>query len=257
LLLCSRKELGGACPLRKFFSLLCLFAILGIAFAQNGVPFAFLRSTFLIKVGVIEGTAFAIQYRGRQYLITARHVVRGLPARDASIDYFRKGMWKALPVTVVTPKNPDVDIAVLVPSEDIASQEDARFAELTFKGARVGGDVYFFGYPYGLHSLNGSDIVPFVKKGAMSAIDGTDDSAVVLYVDAFNNEGFSGGPIAFFDAGSNTWKIAGVVQGYLPERAKVRVGRQNVDTNTLVNSGILVGYSIQHALEAIDEASKH
>jgi hypothetical protein len=236
----------------------CLFLLLGAALSQTiGVPYGLIRRTFYIKVGNLGGTAFAIQYKAKQYLITAKHVVKGLPTKDAHIEYLRKGVWRPLAVSVITPRNEEVDIAVLVAAEDIANQEDAAFGELTFIGSPVGGQVYFLGFPYGLHSLNGSDIVPFVKRGILSAIDGSDDTAVVLYVDGFSNEGFSGGPVAFFDSQKNTWKIAGVIQGYKPEQAKVRVKGQDVSTNTLVNSGILVAYSIQHALEAIDASTPH
>ncbi len=35
----------------------------------------------------------------------------------------------------------------------------------------------------------------------MSAIDATHPDAVVIYIDGFNNPGFSGGPIVFWDDG--------------------------------------------------------
>jgi len=34
-------------------------------------------------------------------------------------------------------------------------------------------------------------------------IDGTDANAVVLYIDGFNNPGFSGGPIVYWDFGKH------------------------------------------------------
>jgi hypothetical protein len=73
-----------------------------------------------------------------------------------------------------------------------------------------------------------------------------------LYIDGFNNPGFSGGPVIFWDRTESKWKILGVVKGYREEPAKVRVGGKEVDTNILVNSGILSAYDIRHALEAID-----
>ncbi len=196
-----------------------------------------------------------MEYKGKQYLITAKHLVDDLPHNDAHVQLFRAADWKDLTVNILTPKNPDVDIAVLTLRNRIVTQEDAGFGELTFRGCRVGAEVYFLGYPHGLDSLNGSDYVPFVKKGVMSAIDGRDETAVVLYVDGFNNEGFSGGPLAFYDPDKKTWKIAGVIQGYVQEPAKARVGRQNVDTQILVNSGILIAHNIEHALQAIDETT--
>jgi hypothetical protein len=86
----------------------------------------------------------------------------------------------------------------------------------------------------------------------MSAIDSTNPDAVVLYIDGFNNPGFSGGPIIFWNFTSHTYEIIGVVKGYRPDTAKMVINGAQVDTNVLVNSGILVGYSIKHAIQAIE-----
>lgn len=90
----------------------------------------------------------------------------------------------------------------------------------------------------------------------MSAIDARDPNATVLYIDGFNNPGFSGGPIVFWDFGSRTYQIAGVVKGYAFESAKTMVNGTAVDTPILVNSGILIGYSIHHAIQAIEKAAQ-
>ncbi len=49
------------------------------------------------------------------------------------------------------------------------------------------------------------------------------------------------------------YKIVGVVQGYKEDTAKVLVNGEHVDTRVLVNSGILVGYHIEHAIQAIEK----
>ena len=87
----------------------------------------------------------------------------------------------------------------------------------------------------------------------MSAMDGTNKDAVVLYIDGFNNPGFSGGPIVFWSFSEHAYRIWGVVQGYKEDTAKALVNGQHVDTQLLVNSGILIGYSIEHAIQAIDQ----
>jgi hypothetical protein len=88
----------------------------------------------------------------------------------------------------------------------------------------------------------------------MSAVDATNPDAIVLYIDGFNNEGFSGGPIVYWDFGKHSYRITGVVKGYKSDAAKVLVNGEPVDTQLLVNSGILVGYNIKHAIEAIERA---
>ena len=90
----------------------------------------------------------------------------------------------------------------------------------------------------------------------MSAIDSSNPDAVVLYIDGFNNPGFSGGPIIFWNFTTRTYEIIGVVKGYRNDTAKVEVNGKQLDSNILVNSGILIGYSINHALEAIDKSKE-
>jgi hypothetical protein len=79
-----------------------------------------------------------------------------------------------------------------------------------------------------------------------------------LYVDGFNNPGFSGGPIVYFDHTSQSYRILGVVQGYKNEGARTTILVNGIpqDTEVLVNSGILVGYDIEHAFQAIDPDRK-
>ena len=60
----------------------------------------------------------------------------------------------------------------------------------------------------------------------------------------------------YWDFSRRKHVIAGVVKGYKPESAKVEVNGQPVDTQLLVNSGILIAYSIKHADEAIEADDK-
>jgi hypothetical protein len=56
----------------------------------------------------------------------------------------------------------------------------------------------------------------------------------------------------FWDFKNNTYRILGIVKGYREDTAKVIVNGQQTDTAILVNSEILIGYSIQYAFNAID-----
>lgn len=85
----------------------------------------------------------------------------------------------------------------------------------------------------------------------MSAVDHTNEDAIVLYIDGFNNPGFSGGPILFWSTERKKYELLGVVKGFKEDTAKVLINNQHVDTQILVNSGILIGYSIDHAIQAI------
>lgn len=141
--------------------------------------------------GAVYGTAFSIDVDGKQYLVTARHVFNP----DDELKIFHERKWKQCPVTLVGSGEGEVDVCVLAPQYRLSSDIPLDPAIGDFI---LGQDAYFVGYPYKMWS-EGGDIMhgrplPFVKKGTISAgMDPTDD-VKRIYLDAINNEGFSGGP---------------------------------------------------------------
>ena len=229
------------------------FLLVPAASPQDAVPIEILQRTLFIKVGNVTGTAFKIDYQGKVYLVTARHVITGLSGTKLTIQVWRSDKWEDYPtVKTFFPPSPDADIAVFETNETITRPYEVGTAGSTTFGQQV----WFLGYPWGLGTHISNAEFPFIKKGTMSAIDASDPDAVVLYVDGFNNPGFSGGPIIFWDFSSHTYQILGVVKGYRNDTAKVLINGAQIDTNILVNSGILIGYSIHHAIQAIDQGQK-
>ena len=122
-----------------------------------------LSRIFHIAWGGSTGTAFAIDYASKQYLVTARHVVKGIDSGDA-IRVFHEEQWKNLAVDVVGIGDGDADAAVLScpirisPSLDLAASQANR---------TYGQQVFFLGYPYGMDSgdekINRGLPLPFVK----------------------------------------------------------------------------------------------
>ncbi len=234
------------------------------ALAQDAVPVEILNRTLLIQNGDIFGTAFALDYEGTLYIVTARHVVEGLPETKAVIHVYRaRKPYEIATTRTLFPASKDVDIAVFDTGEKVEHPFQIKSVEMG--GVMMGQQVWFLGYPYGLESrFSGGEnrpkgeapvtAAPFIKRGTMSAIDGTNPDAVVLYIDGFNNPGFSGGPIVYWDLSKHTYGIVGVVQGYRADNAKVVVNGKQAESNVLVNSGILIGYSIDHAIQAIKQS---
>ncbi len=242
----------GLSPLKTFLiSAILAAALVPALFSQDAVPIEILQRTLFIKVGNVTGTAFKIDHDGKIYLVTARHVVTGVPETKATIQVWKSDNWTDYPtIKTLYPPSKDADIAVLETSEKISQPYGIGTAGSTTFGQQV----WFLGYPQGgLGTRVGNAEFPFIKKGTMSAINPSNPDAVVLYIDGFNNPGFSGGPIVFWDFGSHSYQIFGVVQGYKTEAAKTVVNGTPLDTNILVNSGILVGYSIRHAIQAIEQ----
>lgn len=225
--------------------------------AQDAVPGEILSRTIFIEAGNEAGTAFAVDYKGKLYLVTARHVIAGIPTSNATIQIWQDERWKDYKtVKTLFPASSNVDIAAFETDEKVpAPYQIQPLADSG--GATMGQQVWFLGYPFGIssHFANGKR-APFMKRGTLSAIDATDPDAIVIYLDGFNNPGFSGGPVVFWDFSSRTYKILAVVQGYREDSAKVLVNGQHVDTPLLVNTGIVTAYSITHIMKAIEESQK-
>jgi S1-C subfamily serine protease len=224
-----------------------------VPYSEAQVASNALRRVFEIRVGNVTGTTFTIEQNNKQYLVTARHVIDTLPHENAKVEIYSGGYWMPLTVKILLPANPEVDIAVLQIGDPVS---------VTFElvpdsnGVFFGQEVFFLGYPYELHTLLGAEHVPFIKRGIVSAEETIDPDGKLWYIDGFNNPGFSGGPVVFQDLSDHKWKVMAVVQGYRPEAAKLRIGKTEVDTKILVNSGILVAYDIKYAVDAIDAAAK-
>lgn len=95
-----------------------------------------------------SGTGFSVEVDGRQYLITAKHVVVGMKAED-TLDILNGDQWTPIKVKVLRCDDP-VDIAVLAP----AKQLTVTFPlEPSMDGIEFAQDVYFAGFPYGIPGL--------------------------------------------------------------------------------------------------------
>jgi hypothetical protein len=261
------------------FCTLVLFLLFGGS-AHCQIPTRLLTRVLLIQVGDVSGSAFTIDVDGRQYVVTAKHVVAKVNDND-SIRFRRVDGWTSARVRVLRCDDP-VDIAVLIPDKQLTLSFPL---ELGIIGLQFGQDAYFLGYPYGRLFTDTNYItvgnrvtIPFVKKAVWSAISDAGDGAAI-FLDGHNNPGFSGGPIVYrpFDQPPYILKVAGVVSGYRPDFEYVlepkkitpnedlrdvepwrivTIGGEQfrlVDTKQMVdtNSGIVQGYSIESAVNLI------
>ncbi len=94
----STRTLGASKLSRiSMFVAVAWLYLLTPVIAQDAVPSEMLlQRTLFIKVGNMTGTAFKIDHMGKVYLVTARHVVAGLPEIDATIQVRRAGNWENL-----------------------------------------------------------------------------------------------------------------------------------------------------------------
>ena len=197
------------------------------------------------------GTAFTLDVDGRQYLISARHVV-GEAQSDVQLKVFLNKQWTELPTSMVGVGRGEIDIVVLAPTTRL-SEDIELVPSLSLV---LGQDVFFASFPLLMHA-NGGELMygrplPFVKKGTLSAGWDPDNPIKYLYVDAISNKGFSGGPLVFSEHTSGQLKVAAVVLKFKTEEEPV-LDANGEDTGLKVkyNSGFLLAYGINHALDII------
>ncbi|HTG32013.1 MAG TPA: serine protease [Thermoanaerobaculia bacterium] len=249
------------------FTTLLLAGWLASAAAWAQIPTSNVLYRLLrIRTATSTGSAFTIEVGGKQYLITARHLLTGFGS-EGEIELWIGGKWSRNRARAIYPSREAVDIAAL----DLGRAVTVTFPlEPSSGGLALGQQVYFLGFPDGLGTSGVTPVppgfgeIPFLKSGIVSAVDDRDPEASILYLDGQNNPGFSGGPIVFWHSASRGFRVAGVVRGYrneaLPVLRQKDLGNPEAraynDLYTRANSGIVIGYDIRHIVNAI-RASQH
>ena len=88
--MCYRNSIIIKIVLFTAFVWLCLTSTI---LAWDSLPAEILNRTLFIKVGDVTGTAFAIDYKGKLYFVTARHVVAKSPKSNAIIQVRLSDKW--------------------------------------------------------------------------------------------------------------------------------------------------------------------
>ena len=170
-----------------------------------------IQRTFHINGEQQAGTAFTIDQNGRQYLVTAHHVVPDIE-KNRRIGIFYEGQWKRVAVRIVG-IDKELDIAVLACSEQLSPEYRL---EPTIENLMYGQQLYYLGFPFGWDSgnwqMNRGFPIPFVKSAILSAALG--GRRKTLFLDTILNKGFSGGPVVFKPLGQSDYQVAGVVVNY-------------------------------------------
>lgn len=211
-----------------------------------------IQRTFQLKYGGGTGTCFTVDFDGKQYLVTAKHCIEGLVTRD-TVEIFHDGEWKQLPVSLVGHGSGDIDISVVAPSQQLSPIHPLP---TTTVHITYGQDVFFLGFPFGLTSesndLNGGFPFPLVKRATLSALDFGPNAVFLL--DGLNNPGFSGGPVVYVKPGSPSpdFSVAAVISAYRFNRVPVEHGDNPTPLTVNENTGIIIAYSINHAVRLIE-----
>jgi len=237
-------------------------------------------TNILTRITLIESehgaaTAFSIDVDGREYWITAKHVLSGakhppygsITKKTVSVRLldpaFKELRWLSVSFSVIDPGN-DIDIVVLAPPNTLLPVAPAEMGSPSFAHVTLGDACEFLGYPSasgGAWSAQTSDgkfqWMPFVKHCFIASLPDRQTRAVIL--DGINNPGFSGGPV-IYQTGPQQ-RIVAVISGIVTEPSEVLpsiVTKIPLETSSDqhgqkvdANSGFIVAYSIDPAIEAI------
>lgn len=235
-----------------------------------------LLRTLWIKYGPETGTAFTIDVDGKQYLLTAKHLLHG--AGDGStvkIQIAKHKTWVDLSVKVLCCADP-IDIVVLVPPKQLTVTHPLTPVS---NGVFMGQEVWFVGFPFSMPAIFGNTAGDIgIARRAMVAQFDTQPTikATRFLLDGVNNPGFSGSPLVW---GSPTdLKVAAVISGVVEQRLPVMQTKsitaaeiapsdlaqdriitdgiktyrlENTDLTVKVNTGIAYAWSVEPALELI------
>ena len=203
----------------------------------------YFNSTFNIITETENGTSFILTISEKQYLITAKHLFKGVANGEyKTFSIYINDTLTPLAGNVYICPNVNVDIAV-VPLEDHII--DKYEFSITGGNYSIGEDVFFFGYPYYLSQTltNVKFKMPLVKSAIVSGVNYQDD-CVQIYLDGHNNPGFSGGPVGYFNEREQRLHILSVISGYITQNNNIITSAGVIVTPE--NSGIIISYSIKH-----------
>jgi len=256
---------------------------LAVAATSTQSQMAAPTTNILTRVTMVEsaterGTIFSIDVDGREYWVTAKHILTGArhpPFGTVVAEYVDLKLvnqtaegqqWMPMRFKVLDPGK-DVDIVALAPAKPLLTSPLPSL-DPSSAGALLGGDCEFLGFPYGGGYRAKWDTMtiwmPFVKHCTVSAF--TNTAIKVWILDGINNAGFSGGPV--LNGTGPSQKIMGVISGYQTEPTEVvppvddqeptenspatRPIKTRVKPSTVnLNSGFIFAYDISYALDAI------
>ena len=202
-----------------------------------------------------HGTGFTVDWGGKQYLITAKHLVKDIKEKD-TLNIFHENKWKPIDISLVGHCDEGVDISVLATNDQLSPPHPM---EPSSGGLGYGQDVYFLGFPYSdgssLSKINRNFPLPFVKKAIISCFRSLKPETMMatdrIFLDGHNNPGFSGGPVVFKERGKKEYKVAAVISGHMHRNEPVYQGKEKTNLEYQANTGIIISYSIEPAVAII------
>ena len=216
------------------------------------IPASTFHRMFHIQCGHRRGTAFSLDVQGRQYFITASHLLAPLQ-NQAPVELFHWGKWKPLDIVVVGVGPRKIDVAVLALKFRVTLPE---FTLTPYAGSLTPGQTgYCLGFPLGERGeekiAEQPFPIPFLKTVSVAHVTDLSDPIHCVFLDGYANPGFSGGPVLVREAGKDELRVAAVVSAFHYEHDPIYVGTDHLTLNAPKNSDLIISYDIKHALDLI------
>lgn len=214
------------------------------------LPMEVADRTLHMSFGDSTATGFVFDHLGKQYIITARHVVEDIKDSDI-VQISANDKWRSVNVKLVG--HSDVDVSVLAASEKLAHPE--MILEPAVGGFYIGQEVFFVGFPLGMQGsrLDSPFPAPLLKRAIISGGKAV-SAREPFYLDGHNNPGFSGAPVYLKIPGEERFKVSMIVASYTSTKDPVYdYNDQPTDMTVWSNSGIMAAYSIKEAIDLIEQ----
>ncbi len=213
----------------------------------------FVRAEALARVLKIttekeSGTAFTVDRAGRQWLITAKHL---LPDWQYTPECRVEGSAgsQTLRLPFLADFGQSIDLAV-APLDTNLTQDLELHA--TSEGLGWSQEVFFLGFPLGITPLMLGGL-PFVKAARVGGRMRSADNVSMWLLDGRSNPGFSGGPVVANTTKFETMQVVGIVSGSLAQgRALELDDVQVAGARVREDTGIIIATDISHATTLID-----
>jgi S1-C subfamily serine protease len=223
------------------------------------IPRLILSRVFHIRQSM-GGSAFSVEIEGRQYVVTAKHLVERL-SPGGTIEYEGARGWITIPITGVWHHpDPTVDVSVVTLPEVIGRTGHIELSGHP-PGPSIGETVFLAGFPYSMSTIGPNadePPLPLVKHGVFSGLEprGTAPYRNMIF-DALSNPGFSGGPVVYRQG--DTWVIVAVATSTMAEPRQIdgiiQGGVGPAAPAPVVNlyTGFMIGVPIKYAEEGAAE----
>jgi Trypsin-like peptidase domain len=247
---------------QSFLIFITIFLSKSLTFCQMSAPTqhllpnrAILETTFNIFYSSMNGTAFVVNGKKGQYLVTAKHLFGTTLIADTLVEIQIKGgkIDKKLQCKVYYHDNPYVDIAVLILDTAVIAGEILPLGKPS--QYFLAQECLFLGFPlFNLGTQTEIGKVPLVKKAIISAFH-EENKVEWMLLDGHNNPGFSGGPVITYSENINKQFIIAIIGGYINQQQSVNITYGTVIDKIQINenSGIIISYGSDYIQQIIDK----